>query len=295
MREEQTIAPDAEPCCCSWTGGKDCNLALAHAWRDPSLHVCLLVVFRPEHKADFDAHPRPIMEAQAEAIGLPLRVIVLPASEPYRDAYISAIRALRDDQGIRVICTGDMDLVGTMGGNWIKECSEAAGGVRAYLPLWKADRASCLDALMKENFSVVFTCVKQPWFDESWCGRRLDRDAIEVMTEMSKGCLHSDVEMENWSAKDPRRKPLDLGGENGEYHSMVLGGPQYASDINIDMGKDIKVKSKEFVSETAKNGEERWWTYDGQKWWTLGEFKVETQGNLGVEHIPTLSTHKPNN
>ena len=45
---------------------------------------------------------------------------------------------LREDRGIEVIATGDMDLVGTTARNWIEECGEEAG-IESFLPLWKAD------------------------------------------------------------------------------------------------------------------------------------------------------------
>jgi diphthamide synthase (EF-2-diphthine--ammonia ligase) len=50
MREEQTISPsgDAEATAISWTGGKDCNLALLSAWRNPKLSVTTLVDFAPK-------------------------------------------------------------------------------------------------------------------------------------------------------------------------------------------------------------------------------------------------------
>ena len=58
VAEQQVLGPTALPCAISWTGGKDCNLALLAAWRDPSLRVVALVVFRPEDAA-FLPHPIP--------------------------------------------------------------------------------------------------------------------------------------------------------------------------------------------------------------------------------------------
>ena len=55
-RAPQALAPGARPTAVSWTGGKDCNLALLIAWRDPTLRVTSLVVFRPQDAA-FRAHP----------------------------------------------------------------------------------------------------------------------------------------------------------------------------------------------------------------------------------------------
>ena len=45
MPEAQALGATASNTAVSWTGGKDCNLALLDAWRNPQLHVTSLVVF----------------------------------------------------------------------------------------------------------------------------------------------------------------------------------------------------------------------------------------------------------
>jgi diphthamide synthase (EF-2-diphthine--ammonia ligase) len=79
-REPQTLSPSdkklSKKTAISWTGGKDCNLALLSAWRDERFDVVCLLVVQPE-EADFMAHPLPLMEEQARCLGLPLHHIVL--------------------------------------------------------------------------------------------------------------------------------------------------------------------------------------------------------------------------
>ena len=129
----QTMDAEAIPTAVSWTGGKDCNLTLLHAARNPRLRVVCLVVFRPKD-AKFQAHPIPFMEAQAAALGLPLVHVEITAEPSYKDSYVAGMRGLTDTHGVKVIATGDMDLVGTMKRNWIEECGEECG-IEAYLPL----------------------------------------------------------------------------------------------------------------------------------------------------------------
>ena len=159
----------------------------------------------------------------------------------------------------------------------------AGGGVRTYLPLWKANREECLTTLvLQEGYKIVLSCVKSPWFDESWCGKTIDPETFREMMQKSKDAVFEETEMEG--PNDPRRKPLDLGGENGEYHSMVLDGPLYQYGIEI-MGvatedghkgterKPIQINS--VITGKAENGMERWWTYTGQTRWSLGKFEVK--------------------
>jgi diphthamide synthase (EF-2-diphthine--ammonia ligase) len=83
----------------------------------------------------------------------------------YKDEYVKGMTRLREDCGIGVIATGDMDLVGTMTRNWIEECGEEAG-IEALLPLWKADRVECLETLWKERFTIIFSSLKSLFYSQ---------------------------------------------------------------------------------------------------------------------------------
>jgi len=241
--EAQALGSEAEKCVISWTGGKDCNLALLIAWRDPSLDVVALVVFRPED-AEFKAHPLTLMEAQAGSLGLPLLHVTIPCDTPsYKQSYVRGMRQLREERGVTVIATGDMDLVGDMARNWIEECGEEAG-MRAFLPLWQSDREANLRRLIDEKFGIVFSCVKSPWFDASWIGRCVDEAALAEMQAM--------VESPPADAK-----PLDLGGERGEYHTMCVDGPLYARTVTPAIRPP-----RELLGQPGQK--------EGEQWWTIG-------------------------
>ena len=222
------VDADQDVTAISWTGGKDCNLALLYAHRDPALDVRYLLCFRPAG-ASFAAHPISFQRAQADSLGLELLFVDFPKDTvDYKEAYVEGIRKIKDGHGVRVIVTGDMDLVGTMERNWMEECCERAG-VRCRLPLWRMDRAACLDALLAEGFDVVFTCVKSPFFDGTWIMRRLDRDALaELRAIADRGAR----------AGSRDGKPLDLAGERGEYHTMCVDGPLYARRVAVDARRE---------------------------------------------------------
>jgi len=239
-KEPQIIGDDAKNAAVSWTGGKDCNLALLKAWRNPSFRVTCLVVFCP-HEARFRAHPLTLMEAQAKDLSLPLHRVLFPKdSDDYKKMYVDGIQFLNEEHGIQVIVTGDMDLVGTMKRNWIKECAECVS-VGVYLPLWKADRETVLREVIEEGFEVIFSCVKTPYFDASWIGRSLNQQSVNEMRKLTLS-HYKDV------------KPLDLGGENGEYHTMCLGGPLYRNKVQVEMGEPL-----ELTGQRGQKENEIWW------------------------------------
>lgn len=233
--EKQAIGDTPRRAAVSWTGGKDCNLALLDTWRRPDLEVVALVVFRPANAA-FRAHPLPLMELQARSLGLPLRHVIV-AGPDYKASYVAGMAALRDDLGLQVLVTGDMALVGSMKRNWIEECGEDAG-LEAALPLWGADRAALLERLQKEKLEVVFSCVKSPWFSADWIGRRVDAEAVADMKAIGQD--------------------LDLGGENGEYHTMCLDGPLFSEPLHLDGVTPGVVEAAEGQPES-----QQWWVLEG--------------------------------
>ena len=224
----------------SWTGGKDCNLALLYAHRDKLLDVRYLVVFRTSERA-FQAHPISLMRRQAESLGLELLFVdFAEGTTDYFQAYVDGIINLRDTYGITTISTGDMDLVGTMERNWMERCCEAAG-IKVHLPLWAINRQEAMDTLLQEGFEIIFSCVKSPFFDGSWINRKLDRTALEDMKKIISNGLTPEQ-------KNEGVKPLDLCGERGEYHTMCIGGPLYKKTICLDVNPEPNKRVTELSS-----------------------------------------------
>ena len=100
-REPQALSDGARGAAVSWTGGKDCNLALLTAWRDPALRVSALVVFRPA-SAVFRAHPLHIMQRQADALSLPLLQVEITGEPSYKASYVAGMRRLKEVLRARV-------------------------------------------------------------------------------------------------------------------------------------------------------------------------------------------------
>jgi len=219
----------------SWTGGKDCSLALLRAKRDARFDVVELVIFHPKSPV-FDAHPLEITKVQAEALNLPIRYVEVTGEPSYKESYISGMRAMRED-GIEAIVTGDIDYVGTMTRNWIEECAEGAD-LTCWLPLWQADRKTLLQEMLAEDFEIVFSCVKAPWFGPESVGKRLDAAMLHQLLDAA------------------RDDGLDATGEKGEYHTMCLNTPLHRKRVCLE---NTSVRE---LSGKAGQGDQRWWVLD---------------------------------
>jgi len=193
-----------------WTGGKDSCLALYQAQKQ-GYKVERLVTFVPT-KPDFLAHPLLFMQYQAKALNLPHDELTL--TEPFKPAYEQAIGSLKR-QGISTLITGDIAEVGGQP-NWVRECSQISG-MEILTPLWGWDRQELLAQLLSTGFKAIFSCVKKPWFTEEWLGREIDANVIDELRKISA------------------ETGLDIGGEQGEYHTLVTDGPLFAKRIQIEV------------------------------------------------------------
>lgn len=87
----------------SFTGGKDCCLAL-HRVVDEGFHVAVLVTFAPPDKP-FRAHPMSIIKQQAQALGIS-HVICTIEGPHYLESYREKLEELKKVYGIEALVTG---------------------------------------------------------------------------------------------------------------------------------------------------------------------------------------------
>jgi len=200
-----------------WTGGKDSSLAFYEA-KHLGYEVTGLATFVPQAQ-EFFAHPVSFMKSQSEAIGLPHHTLEI--REPFRASYEKAIHSLKTELGIEAVVTGDIAEVEGHP-NWIKECS-VSSGVDVLTPLWGMNRVDLMNKLLLHRFQIIFSCVKKPWFTIDWLGRELDEACLGDLRTLSA------------------QTGLDICGEQGEYHTLVLNGPFFQKRIRIEkFSKEMK-------------------------------------------------------
>ena len=199
-----------------WSGGKDCNLALQLA-KNEGYEILALVTFHSK-STEFRAHPKEWMELQSRSLGI--THILLEIREPFAKNYELQLQKLKDQLGITVAVSGDISEVHGSS-NWISERAKAIG-MKVFLPLWHKNRKEVMDLLLRFNFEVVLSMVKSPWLQEEFVGRKIDSELIETFKSLEK------------------ENGLDLCGEQGEYHTMVLNGPAYRSPISLNRFKTVR-------------------------------------------------------
>jgi len=205
-----------------WSGGKESCLAY-HKAVAQGHEVAFLLTFILNDWPSL-CHPISMMSLQSEA--LEIRHLTFKVREPYMEGYREVIANLAKEEGNEGIVTGDIWIDDHR--RWIENvCSGLP--VIPIMPLWGTSGAQLLGEVVSEGFKPVFTCVKEPWFNEKWLGRQLDRECLEEL-----GNLH-------------RRFGIDLCGESGEYHTMVLDGPTFREAIRIEESSKEKKNSMFFL------------------------------------------------
>lgn len=192
-----------------WTGGKDSAMAL-HEAMGSGYRIRCLVTFAPPNP-DFLAHPLGLIKLQAQALALPHHI--LPITAPFDKSYEAGLRRLRDEMDIGCVVTGDIAEVDG-NPNWIRERGRPVG-LNVHTPLWGRDRNTLLQQLLDRGFKVRFSCVDTRWLNMDWVGRELDATAIDELRSIRE------------------QTGLDLCGEEGEYHTMIVDGPCFKQGIDI--------------------------------------------------------------
>lgn len=195
----------------SYSCGKDSTLALHKMLAAGHTPLALLVMFNPEvGRSYFHGADHALLARYAEALQIPL-LPVDTAGETYHLSMEAALREAKA-QGAEAVCFGDIDIEGHRA--WGEErCRNV--GLEAYYPLWQRGREENVREVLALGYRCVIKSLNNTLLPRSLLGRVLDEDVL--------------AEME--------RCGIDLCGENGEYHTLVVDGPVFHKQVAYQTGK----------------------------------------------------------
>ncbi len=207
----------------SWSGGKDAALSYYRAMKDFQITYFLNMVAEDGQISRSHGIRTEVLRMQAEAIGLP---IVQPRSswETYEAEFKKALSDLKD-KGVEAGIFGDIDLEGHR--EWVERVSRESG-MEAVLPLWgEKNRENLIEELVEAGFETVVVATKKDLLGPEWLGRRIDYDFVRDISEI---------------------KDVDMSGENGEYHTLVVSGPIFKKRINIVKSEKVNRGEHSFLN-----------------------------------------------
>ncbi|WP_257312226.1 hypothetical protein [Geothrix fuzhouensis] len=202
----------------SWSSGKDAAWALHILQQSEDVEVVGLLTTTNAAFERVAMHGvrEALLEAQAEAAGLPLWKVPLPwpcPNEAYEALMAQACaRAVAD--GIEVMAFGDLFLED------VREyrIQKLAGtGLKPRFPIWNSDTASLARSMLAAGLKATLTCVDPRALAASFAGRDFD---AQLLADLPAG--------------------VDPCGERGEFHSFAWDGPMFQHPVPVQRGDVVE-------------------------------------------------------
>lgn len=96
-----------------------------------------------------------------------------------------------------------------------KHVERKNAGIEAVFPLWHIGRENNVRELLSLGYKCLIKSINNTLLPKSILGKTMDDEVISVM-EQAK---------------------IDICGENGEYHTLVLNGPVFKQPVNLKAGE----------------------------------------------------------
>ena len=206
------------PTLVSWSSGKDSAWSLHLLQQNPEYQVAgLLTTLNNEfNRVAMHSTRREVLEAQAEAVGLPLHVVPLPWPCS-NEAYEAAMRTACDTaiaSGIQAIAFGDLFLEDI---RRYREERLSGTGLAPLFPVWKLDTHTLLREMIAAGVKPRIVCIDPKKLAKEFAGRDLDESFLRDLPE-----------------------GIDPCGENGEFHTCVYDGPMFGHPISVESGEIVE-------------------------------------------------------
>jgi uncharacterized protein (TIGR00290 family) len=202
----------------SWSTGKDSAWTLRVLQRQHPEAVAglLTTINKAFDRVAMHSVRRELLQAQADAVGLPLTVLSLPwpcSNEEYEHRMAVAIAGFVD-AGFTHMAFGDLFLEDV---RRYREERLAGSGLTPLFPLWKRSTTGSLAReMIAGGLEARLTCVDPQRLNRSFAGRSFDTTLVEALPH-----------------------GIDPCGENGEFHTFACAGPMFRHPIDVRVGEVV--------------------------------------------------------
>ncbi|MEM9362418.1 MAG: diphthine--ammonia ligase [Bacteroidota bacterium] len=199
----------------NWSSGKDSALALHYLLREGNTTIERLLTTVNGHYNRVSMHglQRSVLEAQAEAIGIPLDILEVPEN-PSMVEY----NALMENKVLELKAEGYTHTV--FGDIFLEDLKQYREnmlrplGIEPIFPIWKKDTEALLQEFLELGFRAVVICINNSKLNKSFLGKELSMEFLNSLP-----------------------KDVDPCGENGEFHSFCFDGPIFKYPVAFELGE----------------------------------------------------------
>lgn len=206
---------------CSWSGGKDsCFALMKQIAQGDQLKVVMNVMDENQEFSKSHGLTQEVLRAQAKALNVPIQIASASWST-YEENFITNLKSVKSAHEIEGMVYGDIDIQKHR--DWEEKVS-AAAGLQAYLPLWQGDRKNLVESMIDSNIkAIIVSCNHTLGLD--FLGAEISHDLIPKL----------------------EAKGVDVCGENGEFHTLVVDCPLFNQPIKIEQGEKVKTDNYCFI------------------------------------------------
>lgn len=159
---------------------------------------------------------RELLHAQAAALGIPLREVIIPpksSNADYEAAMGEALASLRAE-GIRTVAFGDLFLEDIRA---YRDRMMATVGMHTIYPVWGRDTRAFIEEFLRLGFRAVTVCVDLAKLELGFSGRAIDAAFLDDLPAHVDPC-----------------------GENGEFHTFVFDGPLFSKPVDFTIRERVE-------------------------------------------------------
>jgi uncharacterized protein (TIGR00290 family) len=202
----------------SWSSGKDSAWTVHVLMQQPDVEIAglLTTINESAQRVAMHAVRDDVLQAQADALGLPLWRIPIPSpcpNEVYERAMAEAVtRAV--GEGFTHVAFGDLFLEDV---RRYREERLAGTGLTPLFPLFGSDTAVLAREMIAGGLRARITCLNPKVVDRGFAGREFD---AALLSELPAS--------------------IDPCGERGEFHTCAYGGPMFSREVAIETGITVE-------------------------------------------------------
>ena len=202
----------------SWSSGKDAAWTLHECRRRGNVQITglLTVITETFHRVSMHAVREDVLDAQAEAVGVPLHkaYIPFPCSNEQYEAVMAQVVQDAKDSGVTAFAFGDLFLEDV---RKYREEKLAGTGMKPIFPLWGSDTKALAKEMIEGGLKACITCLDPKKMPKEFAGRVVDE---EFLRSIPAG--------------------VDPCGENGEFHTFAFAGPMFSRPLDIVIGETVE-------------------------------------------------------
>jgi uncharacterized protein (TIGR00290 family) len=198
----------------AWSSGKDSAWTLQVLRNAPDVEVAGLFTTMNAETERIAVHAvrAELLEAQANAAGLPLYQIPLPSHCPNTvyEAALAQFAAAAKDRGTTHLAFGDLFLEDI---RRYRERQFGNSGIELLFPLWGRPTRALAEEMVACGLRAWIACVDARQAPREWAGRCFDPQFVSAIPA-----------------------GIDPCGERGEFHTFAFAGPMFSNPIATTIG-----------------------------------------------------------